>query len=123
MNVLIESSYAYQVNENHEINLKICVERKILIDLIKNYEKIFNQETLNFENIIVNVVESKLREIFGDNILQAVKTYLEKKFSLKLQDAVEKPEIFFASLEKIFGKSVYTIEKLILKEIQNKIKP
>jgi hypothetical protein len=112
----------YKINNSHGINVKLYIERRILIDLIKTYEKFFNQEKLSFENAVINIIESKLRDILGDNVFQAIKNYLEENFSLKLVDAIKKPEEFFDALEKIFGKSVCTIEKLILKDIQEKLK-
>ncbi len=122
MESILTKSCVYQSNNSNEININLHVERKILIDLIKSYGKFFNQEELNLENAIINIIESKLREILGEPVVQAIKNYLEEKFSLKLVDAIEKPEEFFDGLGKIFGKSVCTIEKLILKEIQEKLK-
>ncbi|GEM_PF-1762867 len=126
MNILTESCN-YQINISNDNyfnakNIKLCVERKILIDLIKMHEKVFAQEKLSFENALINIIESKLQETLGDAVFQAIKNYLEEKFSLKFNDIVKKPEEFFIALEKIFGKSVCTIEKLILKEIQGKAK-
>ena len=126
MNVLTEScNYQINIGNNNYFNaknIKLCVERKILIDLIKMHEKVFTQEKLSFENALTNIIESKLRETLGDAVFQAIKNYLEEKFSVKFNGVVEKPEEFFIALEKIFGKSVCTIEKLILKEIQGKAK-
>lgn len=122
MTDILTKSCMYKINNSHGINVKLYIERRILIDLIKTYEKFFNQEKLSFENAVINIIESKLRDILGDNVFQAIKNYLEENFSLKLVDAIKKPEEFFDALEKIFGKSVCTIEKLILKDIQEKLK-
>lgn len=120
MSVLIESC-THKINGN-EIYVKPCIERKILIDLIKIYGKTFNQEKLRFEDVFINVIECKLKETLGEAVVTGIKKYLEEKFSLKLRDAIEKPEEFFIALEKIFGKSICTLERLILNEIQGKIK-
>ncbi|MBS7655690.1 DUF3227 domain-containing protein [Candidatus Bathyarchaeota archaeon] len=120
MSVLTESCIN-KIDDN-DVYTKSCVERKILIELIKFYGKTFNQEKLRFEDVFINAIESKLRETLGDAVVTVIKNYLEKKFSLRLRDAIEKPEEFFIALEKIFGKNIRTLERLILNEIQEKIK-
>jgi predicted nucleic-acid-binding protein len=121
MSILVESS-TRQLNDNNGVDGKLYAERKILIELIKIHQKTFAQEKLCFEDFFANIIESKLSEALGEAIVTVIKNYLKEKFSLELRDAAKKPEEFFISLEKIFGKSICTIERLILNDIKEKIK-
>lgn len=71
---------------------------------------------------VVNVLNQSLKSIFGDTGAFALCHRLEKGHMMKLEDIIEKPEVFVRVLKEIFGETgAEIVEALLLKDLYFKL--
>lgn len=68
-------------------------------------------------NLLPDIVVRTMKEVFREEGSKVIRTYLEGKSNLKLEEIAEKPEEFSASLERLLGSGASVIEKMILKSL------
>ena len=69
------------------------------------------------ENKINKIVDSVLRQIFGEQATSLIYEYLENNYSLKRNEIAEKIDLFAKGLEEFLKSGAYTVEKKILENL------
>ena len=69
------------------------------------------------ENKINKIVDSVLRQIFGEQATSLIYEYLENNYSLKRNEIAEKIDLFAKGLEEFLKSGAYTVEKEILENL------
>ena len=69
------------------------------------------------ENKINKIVDSVLRQIFGEQATSLIYEYLENNYSLKRNEVAEKIDLFAKGLEEFLKSGAYTVEKEILENL------
>jgi len=73
-------------------------------------------ETNAHREVLMLAVKQGL-SVLGESVAQVIFYNMDKKYSLKKQDIIEKPDRFVEALQAIFGSGAATIEKLIIQSI------
>ena len=63
------------------------------------------------------IVDSILRQIFGEQATSLIYEYLENNYSLKRNEIAEKIDLFAKGLEEFLKSGAYTVEKEILENL------
>ncbi|MEM2099624.1 MAG: hypothetical protein QXU99_07815 [Candidatus Bathyarchaeia archaeon] len=74
----------------------------------------------DFEQILLEAVDNGLASL-GESSKNAIYFHLETAFNVRKQEIPHKIKIFAAAIEKIFGIGANFLEKLILRELINKV--
>ena len=69
------------------------------------------------ENKINKIVDSVLRQIFGEQATSLIYEYLENNYPLKRNEVAEKIDLFAKGLEEFLKSGAYTVEKEILENL------
>ena len=69
------------------------------------------------ENKINKIVDSVLRQIFGEQATSLIYEYLENNYSLKRNEIAEKIDLFAKGLEEFLKSGAYAVEKKILEDL------
>jgi hypothetical protein len=80
--------------------------------LTKNTEE---REKLN--NVLAQVIDSTLKQVFRQPGAKVIYDYLEKNQDLKIKEITEKPELFSESMRKLLGSAAPVIEDLIIRNL------
>jgi len=67
-------------------------------------------------DVLMCAVEQGLSSL-GESVAQVIFYNIDKRYSLKRRDIVEKPNRFVEALQSIFGSGAETIQKLIIQSI------
>jgi hypothetical protein len=71
-----------------------------------------------FHTKLLVTLDRSMRDIFGEETVNAVYYHLRKKYLVKLEDIVEKPESFAKAIKEIFGNTgADVIEALLVKSL------
>ena len=70
-----------------------------------------------YDDRVSKAIDTVLREIFGNEATFVIYKHLERRYSLKQDEIVEKIEVFAKGLEEILRSGAYVIEKKILEDI------
>lgn len=76
-------------------------------------------ERLN--DLMLNVVDETLKQIFGEAGTTLIYDYLENNCHLKREEIAKKPEVFSADLRKLLKSGAPVIEKMVLKNLYSKL--
>ena len=71
--------------------------------------------------LLLAVVDETLEKVFKGVGVQVIYASFEKNFQLKREDILKKPDIFSAGLEKLLGSAATVIEKLIVRNLYQRI--
>jgi hypothetical protein len=71
--------------------------------------------------VIDYVLENSLKEVFGETSTSLIYDYIENDIHLKREDIPENLEIFFSSLEKMYGFGARILKKIVLKKLYMKL--
>ena len=74
----------------------------------------------DFEKLFIEAVNEGL-ETLGESGKHMIFFHLDKSYSVKKHEILEKPEAFARGLEKIFGAGASVLERLILKSLYSKL--
>ena len=66
---------------------------------------------------ISKAIDRVLRQTFGEEATLLIYKYLEKSYSLRQDEIVEKIDVFAKGLEEMLRSGAYVIEKIILEYI------
>ena len=67
-------------------------------------------------------IDKSMRDIFGEETVNAVYYHLRKKHMVKLEDILEKPESFARAIKAIFGDTgADVIESLLVKSLSDEL--
>ena len=75
----------------------------------------------NWNIFFANVVDDTLKQVFKEDGTKVIYDFLENQAQLKLEDAVNKPELLSKSLEKLMLSAACIIEQHILKNLYSKL--
>jgi len=75
-----------------------------------------NSEEDCSNEVLICAVERGLSAL-GESVAQVILYSIEKRYSLKRQDILKKPNRFVEALQAIFGSGAETIQKLIIQSI------
>jgi hypothetical protein len=76
-----------------------------------------NQQTSKEKEKIARIIDSVLRQVFGEEATRLIYRYLESNYSLKRIEIAEKIELFAKGLEGFLRSGAYVIERKILEDI------
>ena len=79
------------------------------------------QKQKNWNVFFANVVDDTLKQVFKEDGAKVIYDFLENQAHLKLEEAVDKPELFSESLEKLMLSAAGIIEQHILKNMYSKL--
>lgn len=57
----------------------------------------------------------------GGNVGRVILYHIEKEYSLKLDDMIDKPESFVEALQGIFGDGAFTLEQIVVETVLQNI--
>lgn len=76
-----------------------------------------------FHETLLSALDKSMKNIFGESTAHAVYYHLEKKHLLKLDDILEKPQIFSIAIKEMFGETgAEVIETLLVRDLCAKFK-
>jgi uncharacterized protein YbcI len=79
------------------------------------------KKTGSLEYRMLNTIDETVKQIFSETGTKVIYDYLENQYDLKLEEILEKPEVFSASLEALLASGAQVIENLILKNMYRKL--
>jgi len=80
-------------------------------------EKVIQQANKEKEDKISKIVDSVLKQVFGEEATSLIYKHLEKNRGVKPNEISEKIEVFAKGLEEFLSSGAYVIEKKILEDI------
>ena len=75
------------------------------------------KEDKKMNDVLVQVIDNTLKQIFQQPGAKVIYDYLEKDPRLKIEEITEKPELFSDSMRKLLGSAAPVIEDLIIKNL------
>ncbi len=88
--------------------------------LFSNTLKSERTKEKGYERLFVEAVDESLRQVLGE-ATKSIYKYLEDNLHFKLEDVVEKPEVFMVGLERLLGSAAPAMNKLILQSLYSKL--
>ena len=76
---------------------------------------------LILNDLILNIIENILLDIFGKKSLNSILLIMKKNYSLEWKDIPNRIEVFAKALHKIIGKGSVIIENLIIENLYLKL--
>lgn len=76
---------------------------------------------LILNDLILNIIENILLDIFGKKSLNNILLIMKKNYSLEWKDIPNRIGVFVEALHKIFGKGSVIIENLIIENLYLKL--
>ncbi|UCG44591.1 MAG: hypothetical protein JSV58_04075 [Candidatus Bathyarchaeota archaeon] len=71
--------------------------------------------------LLSDIVNRTIKEVFREEGSTVIRCYIENKAKLKLEEVVDKPEEFSASLGRLLGSGAPMIEGMILKGLYHEL--
>lgn len=72
-------------------------------------------------DLAVRAVHETIGAIFKEAGAKIILDFLEKTYNLKLEEIVEKPEVFAAGFERLTVSAAFLMEKMILENLYSKL--
>ena len=72
-------------------------------------------------DLLLSAVNETVKQIFKEAGAEVIFNFIEKQCHLKLEEIVEKPEVFSAGLERLTVSATSVIEKMILEKLYSKL--
>ena len=82
-------------------------------------KRLYVTETLN--DLLVKVVDDMMRQVFREEGTKVIYDFFENNSHLKREEIAEKPEVFSAGLEKLMVSAAQVVEKMILKNLYQRL--
>ena len=82
-------------------------------------KRLYVTETLN--DMLVKVVDDTMRQVFREEGTKVIYDFFENNSHLKREEIAEKPEVFSAGLEKLIVSAAQVVEKMILKNLYQRL--
>jgi len=82
-------------------------------------KRLYVTETLN--DLLVKVVDDMMRQVFREEGTKVIYDFFENNSHLKREEIAEKPEVFSAGLEKLIVSAAQVVEKMILKNLYQRL--
>jgi hypothetical protein len=79
------------------------------------------EKTRSLDDLLPSVVDETLKHVFKEAGTNVIYSFIENKCHLKLEEITEKTEVFSAGLERLLSSGAPVIEKLILKNLYQKL--
>ncbi len=79
----------------------------------------FQKQLSNY--VIDLIIEKSLNQVFGETSTRLIYDYIESNHHLRREDVPENLEIFFSSLEDMYGFGAKVLKKMVLKKLHTKL--
>ncbi len=79
------------------------------------------KRTEEMDEMLFVATDETINQIFGEVGAEFIRDFLESKCHLKMQEIVDRPEVFSAGLKRILESGAIVIEKLILKNLYSRL--
>jgi len=92
--------------------------------LVKSHEAVVSPGfagAVEFESLYPRVVYEELEAIFGKNGAKTILHFLNWRHSISEAELVDKPEVFFTALQRLFGSATDLIERWTLQRLYKKL--
>jgi len=106
-------------NKSRELHLKDSVMTEV-IGVTKKSNT--TEKTWSADDLLFSVVDKTMKQVFREEGSKVICDYLENNSHLKLEEVCEKPDVFSAGLERLLGSGASVIEKLILKNLCQRLR-
>lgn len=98
-------------------NLKLRAHRTLCV-----CEDLGTKKVKVHEKLLI-ILDKSMKNIFGENTVEAVYYHLREKHLLKLEDIPRKPQTFAKAIKEIFGEEgAKIIETLLVKDLRTEFK-
>jgi hypothetical protein len=77
-------------------------------------------EKKNWNERFVDAVDEALKEVFKEEGIKVIYTFIEGNTQLTVKDLADKPEVFAKCFETLLSSSAKVIEEIILKKLYSK---
>jgi len=78
-------------------------------------------EQEDLDRSLLEAIDEMLSLLLGEGTKKAIYTYMERYYGLKREEIPQKPDLFMACLERMFGRAGPVIEKMVLKRFYSKL--
>ncbi|MGD8506623.1 MAG: hypothetical protein PVF15_08175 [Candidatus Bathyarchaeota archaeon] len=79
------------------------------------------KKTGSLDDLVLSVAVETMKQVFKEAGVKVIYDFLENQCHLKREDIPKKTEVFSADLEKLLGSGAIVIEKMILRNLYNKL--
>ena len=79
------------------------------------------EEQKDWSTFFAEVIDETLKNVFKEDGTKVIYDFLEKQSQLKMEDAINKPDIFSDSLDKLMLSAASIIKQNILKNFYSKL--
>ena len=79
------------------------------------------KELLRLDDLLLSAVDEILKQVFKEEGVEVIYSFIENKCHLKRDEIAEKPEDFAAGLDRLLGSAAPFMEKLILQKLYDKL--
>jgi hypothetical protein len=79
------------------------------------------EKTGKLDEVLTDAVNETLQRVFKEIGTEAIYSYIENNCHLKRQEIAEEIDVFSAGLEKLLGSAAMVIEKMILKNLYDRL--
>ena len=118
--LLIQTPFSYKLNP---VTIGTSTKQNCMVgEVIGVTERLHALDLMErLDDLLVDVVDETLKEVFRDEGTRAIYDYLENKSHLRREEIAERPEIFSAGLEMLMVSAAQVIEKMIVKRLYSKL--
>jgi hypothetical protein len=74
-----------------------------------------------FSEVLLCAVNETISYIFKEDGAKVIFNFLEERYHLKVEEIVEKPEVFAAGFERLTVSAAFLMEKMILENLYSKL--
>lgn len=74
----------------------------------------------DMRRILARSIETALDSL-GEKVGQVILYHIEKEYSLKVNDMIDRPESFVEALQDMFGDGAFTLEQMVVETILQNI--
>jgi len=79
------------------------------------------KEFLRLDDLLLSAVDETLKQVFKEEGVEVIYSFIENKCHLKRDEIAQKPEDFSAGLDRLLGSAAPVMEKLILQKLYDKL--
>lgn len=86
----------------------------VVADVIRVTKRLRTGEKSRGDNLLLSMIDETVKQIFNEAGAEVIYNSLENNFHLKRKEIAEKPKVFSAVLERLFGSVAPVVERIIL---------
>jgi hypothetical protein len=96
-------------------------EEKVITSVNTNRKDEASETKGKLADLLLSAVDETINQVFKEAGAKVIFDFIESKCHLKLEEIVEKPEVFSVGLERMLRSGAIVIEKMILKNLYRKL--